>query len=493
MSDQDEPKKVKPNRSKKISLTDLIISEEATAVTIPHAPATPKPGSKASEWQSIWQALNDRQKAYLTAIYQTDQEKEIAEQKKGWQPGDRKTPASVWRWLLYHTYAKDDHSPLKRRIREAKILEEGTQFTFNSLVKCNLIERKAPDRKSQFWEERDTTFYVKITPLGRKVVRQATSSTAPKRAPVGTLTANQWQAVVTLYQAAHAAGIRYPKEYASGISQRTIDRLENHVDGVLAVTYSRLKNLNRQAGQDSYENKMQRWLRLTREGVHYYHRSHAYYAKLYPDITPAAPPTHEEFLALEDLYDQVDFMVEPTGYIESYVNLRLLSHLVNRRVVTLGSNFSSNGVRDALAASMLAAVEKAKQAGKEVNPQDEVTVKLNRHNMLQFGTSIRWQSPSQLRDLCTWVGTTPKALILQSKFVQSLATSNKPLVSSSLSARQPGEVGTENRELYELVMAQIRQDTGLNALSREVLEQLYHELFLGSLAEEADTKKVKDS
>ena len=50
---------------------------------------------------AIWQALNDRQRAYLREAFTLNQETEASvasRRARGWYD---ETPASVWRWLRY--------------------------------------------------------------------------------------------------------------------------------------------------------------------------------------------------------------------------------------------------------------------------------------------------------------------------------------------------------------------------------------------------------
>lgn len=136
-----------------------------------------------------WQDLNERQRGYLLAIYESDQEADRIEHWRylhGYDP----RPASTWRWLRYSTPAgrhaqpkrrrhigmiASQPSPLQPRLHTRGLVDAGTGATLRALAARGYIELRsrtgAPDPD------------VQMTPLGRKLVRAATS-VSPAPAPL---------------------------------------------------------------------------------------------------------------------------------------------------------------------------------------------------------------------------------------------------------------------------------------------------------------------
>ena len=107
-----------------------------------------------------WDDLNERQQAYLTAIYKTDQEAEANENSR-WHQGLQKRPADVWRWLRHETTAYGGDSLLKARIRKLEMLDPGTGSTYNALEARGLILCRYANRRDEI------TLSVRMTPQGR--------------------------------------------------------------------------------------------------------------------------------------------------------------------------------------------------------------------------------------------------------------------------------------------------------------------------------------
>jgi hypothetical protein len=82
--------------------------------------------------QATWQSLNKRQQAYLTAIYEVDQEQEAAERARAARFYHAR-PAEEWRWMLYATLAFTGDTPVKRRLRTVGLVDPGTGSTFEAL------------------------------------------------------------------------------------------------------------------------------------------------------------------------------------------------------------------------------------------------------------------------------------------------------------------------------------------------------------------------
>jgi hypothetical protein len=115
---------------------------------------------------TTWDALTSRLQAYLKAVFDLDQ---AAEQAKAESfRYDRivdSRPASVWRWITFATLETALGRLPKRENAEVLLAE---------LVTLGLLEREAPEENST------ARTRLKITPAGRKVVRQGLGI-APKR------------------------------------------------------------------------------------------------------------------------------------------------------------------------------------------------------------------------------------------------------------------------------------------------------------------------
>ncbi len=87
-------------------------------------------GARAS---ALWQALNERQRAYLEVAYAVDRENE-GYQRSAWSRGGRAAPAETWRWL---PFAADWPLPLCLRLRG--LVDGGNCATFDALERRKLI------------------------------------------------------------------------------------------------------------------------------------------------------------------------------------------------------------------------------------------------------------------------------------------------------------------------------------------------------------------
>jgi hypothetical protein len=77
-----------------------------------------------------WADLNECQKQYLLAIYETDQEQE-ADERSMWKRGGTPRPTSLWRWIEYGVF-DGVGSTLYTKLYLRKLIDEGTGSTFNA-------------------------------------------------------------------------------------------------------------------------------------------------------------------------------------------------------------------------------------------------------------------------------------------------------------------------------------------------------------------------
>ena len=139
---------------------------------------------------SQWNKLNPRQQKYLALIYRIDQADE-KNAKQSWFKGEERRPAAEWRWLFYGDLNLME-SPLKRLLRDAGYVDQGTGSTFKALERRGLIECEGEVPELQ----------IKMTKLGRQVIRVGKNKpTKPRtKTPKGMLTQKAWQALSDAYQ-----------------------------------------------------------------------------------------------------------------------------------------------------------------------------------------------------------------------------------------------------------------------------------------------------
>src|SRR5262245_57050457 len=117
---------------------------------------------------TTWQDLNDRQRAYLQALYDCDQATEASRRERASRGFYDRTPASEWRWQMYGPVSPP--SQLYTALRGSEIVDPGTGATWQALEDRGLLRcRHVPDAFGVKLLE------VQITPAGRKLVRAATN------------------------------------------------------------------------------------------------------------------------------------------------------------------------------------------------------------------------------------------------------------------------------------------------------------------------------
>lgn len=160
----------------------------------------------SSNKRDLWESLNKRQQQALRCIYDTDQFNESERQAEAARGNWDSTPAAVWRWMLYATLQHGD-TELKEQLRSHDLVTEGLGSTLEALERRKLIEVQYNDKGTPYEGQmapNDPQWYlfVKITTLGRAVVRAGDTSYKPaKKLPVGTLKERQWEALEALYKA----------------------------------------------------------------------------------------------------------------------------------------------------------------------------------------------------------------------------------------------------------------------------------------------------
>lgn len=156
--------------------------------------------------------LNDRQRQYLLAAYQLDQRLEAAH-KNDYHRG-LITPASDWRAMPYGRWQHFLSKPpteLRQLIEEQqaasqqRLVDPGTGSTWKALAERGLVE--VEERAIISGPDGYSLPHILLTREGRKVVRHLTGEVRPVTPrkvkpprPEGLLQAQQWLALVRLYE-----------------------------------------------------------------------------------------------------------------------------------------------------------------------------------------------------------------------------------------------------------------------------------------------------
>lgn len=217
--------------------------------------------------------LNERQRAYLTALYDCDQSEENARRARAAR-GDwfDRTPASEWRWMMYGPVLPP--SMLYMKLSHAKLIDPGTGSTWQALEDRGLVQcRYIPDALNI-----TTLLQVKITPAGRKLIRAARGEQRPKALPKGQLKERQWAALVRLYAAGEQGIDNDTLLYAKGGFDwwHTIRRLVDYTPHLVEPF-------------TVFSPYYSTFYRITSDGRAYYEREHERYHALYPNVALAQP------------------------------------------------------------------------------------------------------------------------------------------------------------------------------------------------------------
>jgi hypothetical protein len=221
-------------------------------------------------------ALNDRQRAYLLAIFETDQAEEAAWRDEPYRPFQPRPKASEWRWLEYsepEPLMAWPGSRLWQAIKKASKIDQGTGATFSSLADRGLITVRWKVRNARG----NTVPYLRMTTSGRRLVRSWTGQKAYKAPPAGTLKEWHWRALAKAYVAGDE-GLEGEYGVYARIGERTWQRLLEYKRGAL-VEESPRRSLGTPV----------RRLFITANGRALYHDQWARYRELYPDVEAPEP------------------------------------------------------------------------------------------------------------------------------------------------------------------------------------------------------------
>jgi hypothetical protein len=229
-----------------------------------------------------WADLNERQQTYMQAIYATDQENEAHERSK-WSRGGRPRPAAEWRWMFYGIFPETgSDSPLRHRLKVAKLVDPGTGATFEALEKRGYIQCRY-----ELVVAGDPLVYVQMTPKGRKLVREATGQ-KPDRLLPGQLREWHWRALAETWKA-RPQGVKDENGYYGHISWNTWLRLRDYkIKGEDKPLLEEYKTAGRYLSHVGYTEQIH-WIRLTPFGEQYYRENWQRYHALYPNVEAPEP------------------------------------------------------------------------------------------------------------------------------------------------------------------------------------------------------------
>jgi hypothetical protein len=218
----------------------------------------------------LWEKLNQRQQATLTAIYRTDQSVEVA-QKEGWRLGSIREKASIWRNLQYYFEPTSYETLLHKLLSQSGVVDQGLGSTLQVLERHKLIQCNYYDGE---------LISIKLTTTGRAVARAGLGESAPKKPPKGQLKPRQWEALATAYQAGELgleSGLTFG-DYAGFSWQWTWLRLRDYQGGGLVKEVGYWK-----------DGKHLTKLVITQAGIEFYREQWSQYRALYPDVDAPKP------------------------------------------------------------------------------------------------------------------------------------------------------------------------------------------------------------
>ncbi|MGW0337075.1 hypothetical protein ACWD0J_35500 [Streptomyces sp. NPDC003011] len=213
----------------------------------------------ASKAQTAWDALNERQKLYMTVLYDADQAIEADRARDAAAKYYDDTPADVWRWIDVVTPGSK-LTAVQRRLALHDVRDDGAGSTLQALQRYGLIEVREESKEGP--RGKTKTVSVKLTRAGRAAVRTGTKE--PGRRRRGELSQYAWERLIRLWRAD-------PRTVAIW-GDNTRKALVERPDPPYA---------EREGHFGDY--------RITEAGREHYRKLWARYAELYPDVAAPNP------------------------------------------------------------------------------------------------------------------------------------------------------------------------------------------------------------
>jgi len=237
--------------------------------------------TREAKARAAWEALNDRQWAYLEEAFRQDQKAE-ERARSAWSYGEQAGPASSWRWVLYGNTLVGD-APLRLALVRRGLVDRGTGSTWAALADRGLLETRTGLVGTALGPTE--VLYVRLTTKGRRAARAGLGGgAAPEaRLPPGALREWHWRALARAY-AAGSEGLEGDGGYAGGyghIGWRTWLRLRDYSNR--ARGYGGLVEERRAAPAMGHR------IFLTEDGLRFYRERWEEYRARYPSVEAPEP------------------------------------------------------------------------------------------------------------------------------------------------------------------------------------------------------------
>ncbi|MDX2758192.1 helix-turn-helix domain-containing protein [Streptomyces europaeiscabiei] len=168
-------------------------------------PKLPSSGRKHSSVRAkeVWEGLNERQRIYLTACYQEDQEVERQVTAARATGSGKRIPASEWRKVPFTIKADPEftgYTALQDRLRALGEHDAGAGQTFKALATRGLV-LVSEDQIEVFPLGFVPRIRVELTRLGRACARAGAGEALPPRRPAHLLSEWLWSSLVKVASA----------------------------------------------------------------------------------------------------------------------------------------------------------------------------------------------------------------------------------------------------------------------------------------------------
>jgi hypothetical protein len=239
--------------------------------------------------RQAWDQLNERQQAYLLAMYDADQatEADIASRRRRMQ---ETPPASQWRWLLYAVKGGlADDTRIQATVRRQGKLDPGAGSSLAALRRRELVLVRDNLRNTILGVVE--VVEARLTTAGRAAARAGRDEAPKRRTPSGLLSEWLWGALVTLYRAGDTGtlydhhGWDLPRGHPErGPSWNALLQLRDRRDG------SYMEEFSHSVTRPGYTMASTEYrARISERGRAHAELHYLCYAELYPDVPPIEP------------------------------------------------------------------------------------------------------------------------------------------------------------------------------------------------------------
>lgn len=251
--------------------------------------------------RQMWDELNQRQQAYLSAIYRADQDAEadVADRRRRWQATP---PAAEWRWLLYTIKGGlADDTSIQAALRPQGKLDPGAGSSLAALQRRELVQVRDNIKNTALGPT--PVVEVRLSTVGRAAARAGLDEQPTRSTPPGLLSEWVWRALVILHRAGDTGtlyghhGWQLPRDHPErGPSWNALLQLRDRRDGRYMEEFTvRVPN-------PGYADRTEHRARISARGRAHAELHHRCYAELYPDVPPIVPaePAEDAHRGLAD-------------------------------------------------------------------------------------------------------------------------------------------------------------------------------------------------